>query len=380
MPILFKAFRQLPTCTLVAALSIAAVALSAQAPPLKLVSTAWSPFTNAPGQARFALDLVETALGRINVTATTTIVEASEFTPLLLRGPYDGSAAAWKDAERESVLLFSQPYLENRLILVGRKGADVKASTLGALKGKRIAIVGGYAYGDIEGAGPVFVRSQSEEDSLTQLLQSKVDYTLMDELVVQYILSNYAKEAKTRLELGVTPMVTRPLFFAVRRSRPDAESLISRFNLQLRGLIADRTYHKLLHLDWIRADIDGDGVMENVPFSDKAGTACAAARVFAQAARHGPHDEGDSAHAALSTWAAPSTPTGRRCPTATRSTIRRGQRGQKYRQHFQVRLVAESDRPSRIFRNERVWISSSVRPVSRASSSVRAPELRPRRK
>ena len=269
----FKPLRQLPVCSLVVALSVGAVALSAQSQPLKLVSTAWSPFTNAPGQARFALDLVETALGRMNVTATTTIVEASQYTPALLRGPYDGSAAAWKDAERENVLLFSEPYLENRLILVGRKGSDVKASTFGALKGKRIAIVGGYAYGDIDSSGPVFVRSQSEEDSLTQLLQSKVDYTLMDELVVQYILRHHAKEAQTRLELGVTPMVTRPLYFAVRRSRPDADSLISRFNAQLRGLIADRTYHRLLHLDWIRTDIDGDGVLENIPFSDKVGAA-----------------------------------------------------------------------------------------------------------
>ena len=33
--------------------------LSAQTAPLKLVSTAWPPFTNAAGQPRFALDLVE---------------------------------------------------------------------------------------------------------------------------------------------------------------------------------------------------------------------------------------------------------------------------------------------------------------------------------
>ena len=68
-------------------------------------------------------------------------------------------------------------------------------------------------------------------------------------------------------------LVTRPLFVAVRRSRPDSESIIARFNSQLRQLIADRTYHRLLHVDWIRADVDGDGVPEDVPHSDKAGTA-----------------------------------------------------------------------------------------------------------
>ena len=60
-------------------LSIAATSLivSAQTNQLRLVSTAWPPFTNEPGQARFALDLVEAALGRIGLSSSTTIVEAA---------------------------------------------------------------------------------------------------------------------------------------------------------------------------------------------------------------------------------------------------------------------------------------------------------------
>lgn len=248
------------------------VAVSAQTNQLRLVSTAWPPFTNAPGQPRFALDLVEAAFSRIGLSANTAIVDAAQFTPSLLNGPYDGSAAAWKDPERERVLLFSQPYLENRLILVARRGGDVSAASLAALKGKRIAIVEGYSYGDaVDKAGPTFVRSRSEEDSLKRLLASEVDYALMDDLVVQYIVSNYATEARTRLQVGTTPLVTRALYLAVRRTRPDAESIINRFNSQLRTMIADRTYHRLLHVDWIRADVDGDGIAENVPQSDQPG-------------------------------------------------------------------------------------------------------------
>ena len=37
-------------------------------------------------------------------------------------------------------------------------------------------------------------------------------------------------------------------------------------------MIADRTYHRLLHVDWIVADVDGDGLPEYVPKSDEAGT------------------------------------------------------------------------------------------------------------
>jgi polar amino acid transport system substrate-binding protein len=254
-------------------LSIAAIssAVSAQTKQLRLVSTAWPPFTNQSGQPRFALDLVEAGLGRAGVTANTTIVDAARYTPSLLSGEFDGSAAAWKDPERERVLLYSQPYLENRLILVARRGGDVSATTLAGLKGKRVAIVEGYAYGEIDNAGPAFVRSRSEEDSLGLLLKSTVDYTLMDELVVQYIVSNYSAEAKARLQFGSTPLLTRPLYLVVRRALPDAELIVNRFNAQLQGMIADRTYNRLLHMEWISADIDGDGLLEYVPQSDQSG-------------------------------------------------------------------------------------------------------------
>jgi polar amino acid transport system substrate-binding protein len=259
-------------CLTAAALAVASLVGTAQTTQLRLVSTPWPPFTNASGQPRFALDLVEAGLTRAGISATTTLVEPRQFTASLLSGDFDGSAAAWRDAERERALYFSQSYLENRLILIGRKGADVSATTLGDLRGKKIAIVEGYAYGDIHQSGPTFVRSRSEEDSLSRLLAASVDYALMDELAVQYIADHHAKEAHSRLQLGGTPLIRRQLHLVVRRSLPDGESIIMRFNAQLRGMIADRTYHRLLHVSWIQADVDGDGKPENVPKSDQAGT------------------------------------------------------------------------------------------------------------
>src|SRR5436190_3377340 len=262
--------RILPTAAALVALGIV-VGVSAQSQPLKLVSTEWPPFTNPTGQPRFALDLVEAALGRIDIASTPAIVAPAQFTPAVLSNTFDGSGAAWRDAERDKALLFSQPYLENRLVVVARKGTDVSATALPSLKGKRIAIVEGYAYGDIDSAGPTFVRAAGDEASLTELLQGKVDYTLMDELVVEYLVSAYPKESQDRLAIGKNAVLKRPLFFALRRSYPNAASIISRFNAQLRNMIVDRTYHRLLHVDWIRADVDGDGVAEYVPRDDRPG-------------------------------------------------------------------------------------------------------------
>ncbi len=262
------------TCVVVLLALAAMRPVGAAAPSLSLVSTSWPPFTDGPGQPRFALDLVEAALGRIHISSTTTIVAPADFTQMLLAGKYDGSAAAWRDPVRERVLVFSLPYLENRLVLVGRHGADVSAAKLTGLVGKKIAIVEGYAYGDsIESSGPVWMRFPSEEESLSALLKGTVDYTLMDELVVNYIVNAYPKESGAKLQIGATALLTRELYLAVSRMRPDGESIVERFNQQIRGMIKDRTYHKLLHVDWIRADIDGDGIPEFVPNTDRPGPA-----------------------------------------------------------------------------------------------------------
>jgi polar amino acid transport system substrate-binding protein len=244
-----------------------------QTAPLRLVSTAWPPFTNPPGEPQFALDLVNEALRRIHVTAQTTIVDESGFTLAAIAGDFDGSAALWKDPDREKMLLFSEPFLENRLLLVGRRGSDVSATSVAALAGKRIVLVGNYSYGDqVTGvAGPVFVRSRSEEDSLTKLLTNEADYTLMDELVVKNIVSSYPDQARDRLQVGSTPLIVRPLYFAIRRTFPNAAGIIQAFNAEVKKMIVDRTYHKLLHLDWIEADIDGDGKPELVSWSDQVG-------------------------------------------------------------------------------------------------------------
>lgn len=254
------------------ALLVSSPWLAAQTRPLRLFSTPWPPFTDVAGQPRFALDLVEAALDRIGQPSTTTIVAAGQFTTTLLGGEYDGSAAAWRDAERERLLIFSDPYLENRLVLVGRKGADVSARTLAALAGRRIALVEGYSYGpEVDNSGPVFVRAASEEEGVAKLLAGEVDYALMDDLVVQYITEHHAREAQARLALGTAPLVKRPLYLVIRRSHPDAQGIIDRFNAQLRGMIADRTYHRLLHVDWIEADVDGDGLFEYIPSDDARG-------------------------------------------------------------------------------------------------------------
>jgi len=242
---------------------------------LKLASTKWLPFTGAEGEPRVALTLTEHALERAGYKSSTAFVPDGQLTPKLLQKEYDGSAALWKSNDREQFLLYSKAYLENRLILVGRKGSDVSAHSLKELKGKTVALVDGYAYGDaVDSATETrFVRGASAHDNLQALLAGKVDYALLEDLVVAYLFEAQTKDATARLEAGKEPLVTRTLHFALHKDLPDAQQIIDRFNDAIASMVGDGTYNQALQLTWIRADVDGDGQDELIPQGDHLGSA-----------------------------------------------------------------------------------------------------------
>ncbi len=246
---------------------------AAPAPPIQLASTPWPPFTDTEGKPRVAIDLVHMALVRAGYTATTSIVPEGTLTQALERGEFVGSVALWRSAEREAFLLYSVPYLENRMVLVGRAGSDVRARTFSELSGKKVGIVEGYAYGpELEAARePKFVKGHSEELNLRALLDKKLDYVIADSLLMAHVFEQYPHQASERLVVAKEPLITRTLHFAVRRDFPHAATIVARFDEQIRAMLADGSYNRALGLNWVSVDVDGDGRTELVPRTDRVG-------------------------------------------------------------------------------------------------------------
>jgi ABC-type amino acid transport substrate-binding protein len=209
---------------------------------------------------------VEEALNRSGIKSETKIIGFEEVNNGIRKGSIDGSAALWYTEEREQFLVFSAPYLQNRLVVVGRKGADVGMATFAELSGKRVALVGNYAYGsEVNEAGDVIlVEGASDQQNLERLLKQEVDYMLVDELLMEYLLTHQQDEVLKYLQIGATPVITRSLHFAIRKDLQGAQSVIDRFNQGILKMISDGSYNRILQLNWIRADIDGDGKMEMV--------------------------------------------------------------------------------------------------------------------
>jgi polar amino acid transport system substrate-binding protein len=241
---------------------------------LQLFSVRWPPFADEDGRARIALDLTERALTRAGYKATTELVPDGSLNSALRDERFAGSSVLWQSPEREEYLLYSNPYFENRLVLVGAPGSRVDLTSLDELKGKRLGIVTGYAYGaELEQSREVtFVPAPSTEDNLRALLHGEVDYVLVDDLVIHHVLEEYPGKLKGRIEIGRTPLIKRTLHLALHKSHPDAQKIIDAFNAALVSMLRDGSYNELLQVAWIRADIDNDGRPELISAGDQVGS------------------------------------------------------------------------------------------------------------
>ena len=253
------------TLTLFAILTLTFSSLAQE--PLKLASDVWPPFTNKEGQKTIALDLIETAFFRINepmsvqITGFTNVIDGIE------NGTYAGCGAIWKTPEREETMLFSEPYLQNRLVLVSLQNTEPSTGIK-----KKVGAVSSYAYDvallqsdDVE-----VIYSNSDQENLNLLLDHKIDIMLADQLLIHYLLIAQKEKVDELLDIS-SPIAVKSLHLAINKHMPNAESLISRFNDEIENMITDGTYNDVLELTWILADTDGDGKPENILNGEHAG-------------------------------------------------------------------------------------------------------------
>jgi len=207
---------------------------------LNLVANFWGPYTenNLPDKGQ-ASHLVTKLLSDAGYGATIDILPWQRALSMTYLGRADGIVAIWRTRERQEKILFSEPYMYNRLSLLHRKGALSNVKTIADLKGLNIGIGMGYDYSQ-EFIEATHFRKDAAVDTLAnlkKLLAGRVDAILEDETIVDYYLAKYASElpGAENLEFSKMPLMILPLHFGVSRQRRDAEEIIMRFNAALRS-------------------------------------------------------------------------------------------------------------------------------------------------
>lgn len=244
----------------------------AQEKELKLAADIWPLFTNIEGEKSILTDLVKEALGRMDINSTIEMKEFSDVLSQINSGEFDGSPALWISEERQEKYLFSEPYLYNQLVLVGRKGSNVSATSFKELQGKKIGVIKNYAYGDFSQYSNIsFVSDVSNQKNLENLLSDKIDYMLVDALLIQYMLKHQLNDVTQHLAISQKPLLVKSLHLALGKNVENAQEILDEFDEKIEEMMADESFNRILELNWVKADVDGDGKMELVLGSNKAG-------------------------------------------------------------------------------------------------------------
>ena len=245
-------------------IAIALISSAEAKDPLVLSNDVWPPFILDGSEQGTAERLVCQALSLSGWPCT---VEVKDWEVVLQEariGAIDGIAAAWRNPEREQYLMFSEPYLSNRIIPVISNRSLVTVKSANDLAGLRVALVTDFAYGDtIEGlkSGFTVVGVKNSRDALKAVKSGKADAALVDELVARDMLDDPVMES---LMLADTVLAFRDLHFAVSRQNPLAEEIIADFQRGYKQMLSDGTVNEILNVDWLATDFGQAGKLNVV--------------------------------------------------------------------------------------------------------------------
>ena len=229
-----------------------------------LGNDAWPPFIiDGPVQGT-SEKLVCEALSRSGYTCDVRVDDWGTVLDQAREGAIDGIAAVWRNPEREGFLLFSEPYLTNRIVPLVRRDSVFRPQSLAELAGRRVAMVPGYAYGDaVRDATSTFevVAVKGAGEAISEVIEGRADVALVDELVAR---AHEENQPDSKADVVNAVLAYRELYFAVSRRHPQAEQIIADFQRSYELMLKDGAVNEALGVDWLATDLGNDGKLDLV--------------------------------------------------------------------------------------------------------------------
>jgi polar amino acid transport system substrate-binding protein len=216
---------------------------------INIVSSQWSPYVDDSMQDRgLAAELVTTALKRKGYKSTLSLDSWQRALEGVRLGVFDANCAIWKTEDRERDLLYSEPYLENKISFIKRKSLQLNYQQLDDLKGYMIGVVRDYAYGEqfTQSRDLIKVPANHIVQNLQKLEAGSIELTLGDERAINYKLQQFFPTESTSFEFVEPPLTYKNLYFAVSRSNKAAAQIIRDFNQSIEEMKQDGSYYQII--------------------------------------------------------------------------------------------------------------------------------------
>ena len=217
--------------------------------PLVAASDPWPPYVDEKHpMGGVSVQIADAAFRTQGYTVSNRLMPWARALEETKHGRIDLILDAWWSQERSEHFMFSRPYINGPVKFLKRKGDPFKYSDLSSLKGKSIALVNNYAYGD------AFLSSKHYERALvTNFLQAaymlslgRVDLTLENELVARSRLATEAPDVLDKLEFAEQPLADNYIYLMASYKHPRHLKIIGAFNKGLAIIIENGTYRRIM--------------------------------------------------------------------------------------------------------------------------------------
>lgn len=163
-------------------------------------------------------------------------------------GSYDVLLNVWKTDERLMHFLYSDAYINNRLVFLKKKSDTFEFEDLHSLRGKKIGTIRGYYYDEefMKADNLHLVPANDSLQNIQKLDAGRIDIFIEDEAVIKNILKKEFPQGKTSLAFCKKTFMEKELYLAINLKNEKASAFIKSFNEGLKEIKENGKYKKIL--------------------------------------------------------------------------------------------------------------------------------------
>ncbi|NOU51677.1 amino acid ABC transporter substrate-binding protein [Pseudoalteromonas sp. JBTF-M23] len=205
----------------------------------------WSPYIEENGNGLIK-DIVSAAYNAQNIEFEFKTAPFSRILMLADNHQIDLVAALWSTKQRRATMFYSTAYFYNQLVLISKNTNPIDYKGIASLRFRSVATVRGYGYHSLlDNIDELTITDVLNLHTCLELVvKDRVEVAIADYLAFEY-------ERKTMAEFkqldAYFPAIVRwPLYIGVSKSHPQAQQIITNFNLGLAKIQENGTYQAIL--------------------------------------------------------------------------------------------------------------------------------------
>lgn len=202
---------------------------------LELAANYWEPFTGDELEGNgIASQIVISTLEKLGYKVNVRFYPWARAYKMVSEGSADGIVAIWHTRDRAQKILFSEPYLTNRIVFIKQRRFNFDYSGLSSLDDLIIGVGREYDYNDAFSTANNFKRVEVTRfsQSLEMLYRGRIDLAVTDERIALFHIARSPKSEaiKRDIDFVSTALDELPLYFGMSKHNANASKIIEQFN------------------------------------------------------------------------------------------------------------------------------------------------------